>query len=468
MSASTVHEPGRELPVIERCEVAVFGGGPAGLCAAAAAARAGKRTVLVERYGYLGGMATAGDVTILHSLYGMDRQTQVIRGLAEEFIRRLQQMDAAAAREPIGEAGSWVIDTEYAKLVADDMAVGSGVKLWLHTYLAGVLREGDRIAAALVENKDGRGAIIADTYIDCTGDADLVRRAGVPTQLGNAEGKCQAPTLCFRVGGRQEQAASLGELGRLLFATPMKYPFPPETPDPEGLQTTPGYSCFLWGTRGLFDPSEELLAGTRMLNVNCADAAQFSHAEIEGRYQVRWVMEQMSKLKGRGRSHLTDIAAQVGVRETHRIFARHQLTREEVLRGVDFEDSIARGTYPIDIHRPDGPGILFEYLDGTWRRIHGDGTTEEGRWDGASADAPKRTTLCYHIPFRSLIPRDLDNVLVAGRCIGAEHDSAGAIRVMINCMQTGEAAGAGAALLSPGQGTCDVDIARLKAHLAES
>jgi hypothetical protein len=210
-----------------------------------------------------------------------------------------------------------------------------------------------------------------------------------------------------------------------------------------------------------------MMAGVRVLNVNAADSLDLSRAEVEGRYQLRWILSRLKTMPGWENAYLTDIAAQIGVRESHRIVADHQLTREEVLHGKTFDDAIAQGTYPIDIHRPDGPGIVFEHLDGTTQHVAGDRTTTKGRWDGQPPDAPKRNTLCYQVPFRCLIPRDLDNVLAAGRCIGATHESAGAIRVMINCMQFGHAAGAAAAMLPAGAGVRNVSIKALQKGLVE-
>ncbi|HET6429563.1 MAG TPA: FAD-dependent oxidoreductase [Phycisphaerae bacterium] len=448
----TVREPARDVPVLAECDVAVLGGGPAGLCAAAAAARAGRSVVLVERHGMLGGMATAGGVTVLHSLYGTDGATKVIGGLAEEFIRRLQAAGAARNAAPDGETASWTICPETARFVCDDMAVGSGVKLLLHTRFAGVIRDGRRISAALVEGKSGRAAIVAGAFIDCTGDADLVRRAGGPTQLGDGHGRCQPPSLVFRVGGRKPEAAGLGQIQAELFRRTMDY-------------NGGAYPAFLWGTPGLHDPAEHMMAGTRVVGINAADTLDMTRAEVEARYQLRWVLAAIRSVPGWQDSWLVAMAAQVGTRESHRIVAAHQLTRREVLEGAAWPDTIAQGTYPIDIHNPDGPGITFEYLDGTRREIRGDRTEETGRWDGRPAGAPLRETLCYSIPYRSLLPEGLENVLVAGRCAGANHDSAGAVRVMINCMQLGQAAGTAAAMMSPSGRASDVDVPSLRGEL---
>jgi hypothetical protein len=432
-SAGTVAEPAREIPILTECDVAVFGGGPAGACAAAAAARLGAHVLLVERYGFLGGMATAANVNIWHSLYGMDRQTKVIGGLPEEIIRCLQRQGAAYNQASNGETGPWVICSETAKLVFDDVTVGSGVRFAYHTWLAGLIRDGKHVNAAVVEGKSGRQAVVAKVYVDCTGDADLVRRSGAPTQLGNADGGCQPPSLCFRVGGRGLEATPLRTVQAELFKTPMDY-------------NDEHYPTFLWGTHGVWNKRDQMLAGVRVLHVNAAEADDFTRAEIEGRYQMRWVLDQLRRMPGWEDAYLLDVATQIGIRESHRIHADHQLTREEVLHGTRFEDTIAQGTYRIDIHNPDGPGIYFEYLDGTTEYVHGDGTRQTGRWDGQPAGAPLRDTLCYEVPYRCLISRDLENVLAAGRCIGTAHDAAGAIRVMVNAMQFGQAAGTAAAL----------------------
>jgi len=432
-----VQEPARRIPVLTRCDVAVLGGGPAGVCAAVAAARMGKKVVLVERYGFLGGTATAASVNIWHSLYGMDRQTKVIGGLPEEVIDRLLALKAARNGAPDGRTSYWTVCTETAKLVFDDLVVGAGVRLLLHAWLADVVMEKDRVVAAIVETKSGRQAIEAATFIDCTGDADLARRAGLPLQFGNAQGHCQPPTLCFRLSGPIEQIPSGELLEALLFNEPMDYNGEP-------------YPCFLWGQRGVLDPGELMYAGTRVPNTNVADALELTRAEVHARYQMRWVMRQLQSAPGCEKLFLRDIATQIGTRESYRIEAEHMVTREEILNGTRFEDTIAQGTYPIDIHNPKGRGIIFYELDGTRREITSEGRRVASRWDGAAGDAPKRDTLCWSVPYRSLIAHGAVNVLAAGRCIGVDHEAAGATRVMISAMQFGQAAGAGAALAQGG------------------
>lgn len=429
----TIREPARDIPVIAECDVAVLGGGTSGLCAAVAAARQGASVVLVEHYGFLGGMATSSLVNIWHSFYGMDRKTKIIGGVPDDLIAGLKGFDAVYNADAENETAHWVLDSEKCKFVCDDLVLASGVKLMLHTSLAGVLRDGRRIDAALVESKSGRGAIVANTYLDCTGDADLVRFAGVQTQVGNAVGGCQAPSLCFRLTDVDLSQTGFEKVQAELFKTPMNY-------------NNGHYPPLLWASRWPGQENEWMAAGVRVLDVNSANADDLTRAEIEGRYQLRWFLEQARRLPGWQDVRLTGIGTQIGPRESHRIIADHELTREEVLYGHRFPDAIAQGTYPIDIHNPSGPGIVFEDLDGTRREVKGDRTTLVGRWDGLGPDEPKRDTLCYQVPLGGLVPRELDNVMAAGRNIGASHESAGAIRVMVNCMQAGQAAGVAAAL----------------------
>ncbi|MCE5239370.1 FAD-dependent oxidoreductase [bacterium] len=447
---AVVREPARDLPVVADVDVCVLGGGMTGVCAAVAAARAGASALLVEHYGFLGGMATSSMVLIWHSLYGMDRKTKVIGGLPDEIIARLRAMEGIYNASE-GDTAHWVVDADKTRFVLDDFVLADGVKLLLHSRLAGVVRDGRRITAALVETKSGRGAIRAQTYIDCTGDADLIRFAGGQTEVGDRDGGCQAPSLCFRLRHVDQSQTGLDTVQAKLYALTMDY-------------NGGKYPPLLWGVRwpGCGDV---MLAGTRVLNINSADALSLTRAEIEGRYQLRWFLRETRKFPGWEQAELVAMGVQIGLRESHRILAEHQLQREEVLDGVRFPDAIGQGTYPVDIHNPSGPGIVFEQLDGLRREVKGDRTMLQDRWDGAAPDAPTRDTLCYQIPYRSLIPLDFDNVLVGGRCCGATHEAAGAIRVMINCMQTGQAAGV-AAVLSTGD-VRGVEVGALQGRLRE-
>jgi hypothetical protein len=406
--------------------------------------------LLVEHYGFLGGMATSSMVLIWHSFYGMDRQTKVIGGLPDEIVAGLRAMGGIYNASE-DDTAHWVIDADKTRFVLDDCVLAEGVKLLLHAKVAGVIRDGRRLTAALVETKSGRGAIRARRFIDATGDADLIRFAGGQTELGDSEGGCQAPSLCFRIRHVDLTRTGLDTVQARLYALTMDY-------------NGGKYPPLLWGVR--WPGSEDyMLAGTRVLDINCAEALSLTRAEIEGRYQLRWFLREARKLPGWENAELAGLGVQIGLRESHRIRAEHQLQRDEVLHGVRFPDAIGQGTYPVDIHNPRGPGIIFEQLDGLRREVQGDRTMLESRWDAAAPDAPKRDTLCYQIPYRSLIPLDFDNVLVVGRCCGATHEAAGAIRVMVNCMQTGQAAGIAAALAT--EDVRAVEAGELQARLGE-
>lgn len=437
-------EPARSLPVIAEVDVAVLGGGPAGVMAAVAAARNGARVIIAERHAYFGGMACAANVNIWHQIWSPNHEVKIIGGLAEEILLRLKQAQAIHCHRPDWR-GNYTICTESAKLCFDDMVLGSGVRVLLHTWLAGAVRREDgTLEAAIVENKSGRGAIRAEVFIDATGDADLCFRAGAPTHTGDAQGKCQPPTLCFRIGGVDQEKARAagvnnGTIQRELFRQTMDY-------------NGGKYPTFLWGATSVWARNELMLAGTRVPGTVCSDAHDFTRAEIEARYQMRWVLKQLKQFPGYESLYLVDIGAQIGVRETRRIRGEYEVQEHELLEGVRFEDTIAQGVYPVDIHNPDGPGIAFKYLDGTSRIIDGAGQHTTSRWDGARSDAPKRDTPCYCVPYRSLIPKDLVNVLVAGRCVAASHEAAGALRVMINAMSFGHAAGTAAAMATSKHG----------------
>ncbi len=436
-SRSVVFEPAREIPVLAECDVAVFGGGPAGVMAAAAAARNGARTIIVERHGYFGGMACAANVNIWHQLWSPDHSVKVIGGLAEEVLLRLEKMSAVRNHAPDGR-GCYTICTESAKLAFDDMVLGSGVRVMLHAWLAhAVCNESGEMQAAIIESKSGRGAIRAKVFIDATGDADLCARAGAPTHTGGVDGKCQPPTLCFRVGGIDTEKAhaagvGMGSIQRELFQHVMDY-------------NGGKYPTFLWGATSVWTKDEQMFAGTRVPGVVCSKTDDFTRAEIEARYQMRWVLGHLRGFAGYEKSYLVDIGAQIGVRETRRVQGEYEVQEMELLEGVQFHDTIAQGVYPVDIHNPDGPGIIFRHLDGKERTVAGDGSHVDRRWDGQPDGSPLRTTPCYSVPYRALIPKGLRNVLVAGRCASASHEAAGALRVMINAMSFGHAAGIAAA-----------------------
>lgn len=434
---SHVLVPAERIPVVRAVDVLVCGGGPSGVSAAVAAARLGARVLLVERYGFFGGMATAANVAIWHTLWSMDRETQVIGGLPAEYIDRLQRRGAATNFRPDGR-GDWVLETEYAKLVFDEVVREAGVESLLHAWVAGVTMEGGKIDSVVVQTKSGRLAVRAALVVDATGDADVAALAGATCRKGDGNGHMQPTSLCFRIGGLDpavvpadgRHAATNEAISKALNRT-MDYNGEP-------------YTNFFWYAPSCFRRDEIMVSGVRVSGVDCTDAWEFTRAELEGRQQLEWVLRQLrAEVPGFERAYVVDIAAQIGVRETRNIVGEFLLPIDELLGGVRYPDAIAQGTYRLDIHGLTQRGILFRYLDGREREVMPDGTERWGMW---TPDGRRRDTPCYQIPYRALLPAGVTNLLVAGRAISVSHEAHGATRVMVNCMQFGQAAGASAAL----------------------
>lgn len=414
------------------CDVLVCGGGVAGAMAAVAAARHGAKVTLLERYGFLGGNATAGAVAQFNS-WQTSNGRRVVAGLAQEVVERLRAYGAA------GEHHSFVMSTghkmdrvEYApevlKLVLDDMVTEAGVQPLLHAQLLAVERQGARITAVQVLTKGGVRTLRPQVLVDASGDMDAMRQADagfLPLDEGEA---LQPATMMFRFGPvdfARFDAIAPQEMTRL---------------------AQQGYAQGRLARAALHvarDPfSHDGWFNISRLGIDATDALALGRAEIEGRRQA-WQAAQYLRdaVPGCEAGRLLAFGTQVGVRETRRVQGVHLLTAEELLAPVAFDDAVAAGAYPIDIHPAAGGELEYAGL--------GD--------DHA-----------YQIPYRSLLPAGLDNALVAGRGISATHRALAAIRVMTISMAVGQAAGTAAALAvattqgQPGQ----IDVAELRRRLA--
>ncbi len=436
----TLTEPARQTPVIAECEVLVLGGGPAGMAAAAAAARAGRRTLLVERYGFLGGMGTAAGVTNFCGLHANVRGElqQVVHGLADELLDRMRALNGLNEPHTLfgGKICAQAYDNAAFKVAADQLVIGHGAQLLFHALAAGVvMRSPSQIDALLVETKSGRGAIRAQTFIDCSGDGDLAAAAGAPFE----HDELLYPSTMFRLNG--VDAARAGDawnhFGRLMAEAEARgQRFARKTPI----------------IRPQKNPSEWRANVTQLANpdgspVDGIDAFELSAAEVEGRRQI---VEFVAFLRGREgqagvpgfeNAYLLEIAPQVGVRETRRIVGELQLNEDHVLDCARFADSIGVNGWPIEAHVAGD--VRFEFVRGL------------GECIGYN-----------QLPLRMIVPRGVDNLLVAGRCASMTHLGQSAARVSGACFVMGEAAGTLAAMaLAAAQPPRRLAAASLQARL---
>ncbi len=446
----TMREEARDLPVAGEFDICVLGGSCTGVFAAVAAARLGAKVALVERLGFCGGVASAGMVSIWHSVRDYGGENVIIAGLTGEVIDRLERRGGIGRRDGMNQrGGNAILHTEELKVTLDELLTEAGVEVFLHTHFAAPLMADGAPAAVAVENKNGRLALKASYFVDATGDADMVHRAGLPTWMPD---HVQPPTTTVVVRGLRglKEKHPDFDLGELVF-------------DPANPKALP--KGFLWSAVVPGGCDETMVAGTRVMGANCADADQLTRAEIEGRRQARQLCDILREkyFAGTGQVPMVTLPAQIGIRQTRHAQCLHRLDKDELLRGERFPDAIANGIYPIDIHESDGPGITFYHLNGT-KVFVGPGIYEESRW----RDESEGTTPFYQVPYRSLVPRGSRNVLVAGRCLDADAGAFGAVRVMVLANQMGQAAGVGAYLaLQASAGVAEVAPDTLRKTLAD-
>ncbi len=413
-----------EAPVSLSAEVIVCGGGPAGLCAAVAAAQEGADTLLIERYGFLGGMATAGLINPFMPYYTGGEQ--IIEGLFQQIIDRLDAAGGWSHRQD--EWARDAFDPEIMKLVAQDMVEEAGVELRLHTMVVDASSDDGHVRQALLGSKSGSERAEATIFIDATGDGDLAARAGVPYEQGRPEdGLSQPMTLMFRMTGVDEERMPSREEINALYD---------EAKDAGEINNPRENVLWFYTTRS----GEIHFNTTRVVKRDGTSAADLTAAEMEARRQVQQMVNFLTeKVPGFADAYLSTTGTQIGVRESRRILGEYTLTAEDVLGASKFADGIARGCYDIDIHNPSGTGTVIKSLPA-----------------GES----------YDIPYRCLCPRGFDNLLVAGRPISATHQAHSSLRVMPIAAAVGEAAGTAAAMcIAQEQSVTAVDVAKLRERL---
>ncbi|MFO1218030.1 MAG: FAD-dependent oxidoreductase [Burkholderiaceae bacterium] len=431
----TIREPARDVPVIAEPDVLVVGGGPAGIGAACAAARAGARTLLVESYGCLGGTLTIVTLGGLCGVYAVRDDAQVGRvvgGLLLELEDRLAAVDAIRPPKRHGRIIGVPYDSVRLKGVLDEMTAAHGVDVLLHTSAVAVTTEGRRVAAVLVENKGGRGAIVPRVVVDASGDGDVAVRAGARYTVGDAQGDTQFGSAMFRLGG--VDTARAGELTRteirdcLERAVAQGYPLPRTA---TGVHVNP--------IEGVAHLNVTKLGRPDGSPFDLAEPRDLGDAEREGRRQVRMYEEAFRRfVPGFERARVIDIGARVGARETRLVRGEKLLTEAQVRGCAKPDDRIACSAWPLEEHGR-GRATAWDFLP-------------DGQW--------------YGVPWGCLVVQGFDNLLVAGRNLSAEHAAQASVRVAGPCLALGEAAGLGAAAsLAAGGDAHAVDVTALQTRL---
>jgi glycine/D-amino acid oxidase-like deaminating enzyme len=402
-SAEGILEPPRRLRVAREVDVLVVGGGTSGCSAAIAAARHGARVLLVERYGFLGGTATAAMVGVFCGVYtcGPDATHQLlVGGIPHEAMRRMEAIGAGYKYRH-----RFQIDHEMFKLVLDRWIGEAGVELLLHSVVVEALMQDGALRGVVVEHKGGREAILARRVVDASGDGDVAALAGAPFEQSAV---MQAPTMVFYMGGVDVERAMAfpePEIRRLLIETQQSGEF-----------SFPRVS----GSFSPIPPAGKVHVNmSRVTGIDGTEPWSLTAGTLEGRRQVGLFARFLTKyVPGFETAFIDAVAPQLGVRETRRIMGAHVLTREDVLGARHFADAVCRSSWPIEDHTPNLETV----------RLHLPGDT------------------FYQVPYGCLVPQEVDGLLLSGRCISATHDGQASVRVMGPGMAMGQAAGTAAAL----------------------
>lgn len=392
----------KQIPVVAEFDVVVLGGGPAGVSAAVSSARAGSRTAIVERYGYLGGQATGGLVILLVGL--TDKKQRIIKGFCEETINRLTQMNSAK------EIGRDVLfDVESMKYDFDCRLVESNITPFYHSFVSDVIKEENKISGVILDGKSGRRILKAKAFVDATGDGDLAKYCDVPFDMESIE-TILPTTLCFRVGAIDVEKVQ--QFMRENYETC------------KNLIQNLGISTKMGGWMHTLNKNEAWFNISHIDNVDITDSDDLTQAEIVGRRQIQQIMKAFkASIPGFENTYLIDTAPQIGGRDSRRIKGLYRFKKEDVVK--DFDDVIARA--------PDYTGF-------------GKGSVS--------------------VPYRCIVADKPENVVFSGRCISVEHNLIDMFREIPCCMATGQAAGVVASICARTSTAVQrIDIRELQAIL---
>ena len=420
----------KEISVIADYDTVVCGGGPAGWIAAVSSARAGKKTALIERYGFIGGTATAGYVVPISGFFFKERR--VVGGIAWEFVEELEKIGAAMVEYPKGHVS---VNPEYYKLIARRMLKDAGVDLYMNSYIAECIKCGNRVTHVVISNKNGFEAIGANCFIDATGDGDLFHMAGA--QMLSKTNELQPMSMCFVITNVDTTTDLLkncihhdgkhgNSLNKVIHEYLVKRGEIEEVPQFGG----PWFNVLLKGN--------SLAVNITRAEADATDREAYAKAEEKLHSDmfrlIDLLKEGFAEFKN---AEIVVSAINAGVRETRNIKGVYTLTNEDFAKALDYACPVAQCAHPMDIHKAKDDDQVLIYLDKN-----------------------------SYVPYETMISYDLDNVIAAGRCISAEREPYASLRVQATLMSIGECAGLAATLASDSDSKVyELDIAKLKSMI---
>lgn len=442
-------EPSREIPVINEVDIVVVGGGCTGVFAAIRAARLGAKVALIEASNAFGGAATNAFVCVWHTLCDTTHNKQIISGLTEEVIERMKRVPHGIKiiLPPEEEKhifrkstyANYHLNTEELKIELDRMLMEAGVIPYLHTMYTAPYVDSGNLCGVIVENRSGRGAILAKQFIDATADGFLGEDMGMEIYSHET---LQPATTAARVFGWNQLTNPNEILSK----------------NQQRIGCRPGWDDFFTDipqVRNWFKSN---------ITEDCSDADKLTKAEITGRAQIREMLDILRE-EDPGAKNLALIAlsSSIGIRETRQLRCSYQTTMDDICNGRKFDDAIAYCAYPVDIHHQNKK-TAYRFLDGTEEIVEAGKENRLVRWRDETIESPTY----WQLPYRSMLPKDIPNLLICGRAIDTDKGALAAARVMISLNQTGEAAGVAAyEALTSRRSVQNIDFASMRLKMKQ-